>query len=468
MDTRVNSYEPQRSIALALGLAQEGHLRPAAHLLRLVNQARPDPEITALAARCLLEARDPEAARTELEIGAQQHGWDSETRFLRLVSAARAGQLAEAIEFADELSDDPDRGVDARVLLGELHLRADNLEAARHAADSALRERPDSVDALLVRAAVAGAEGDREQRLALIERARKVDPDSPRVQTALGMALLNSGRRAEGQRAVASVLAKRPGDPMATRALLGSSFRTQRERRVVLAVLFLTPLISALLDGLLPKPEESGPPPRVFIIWFWLWAAVFIAIRIFDRVRTDRSVAAIKRTAHRHAMHGQPLLPTLRPVRWILIGILAGLWVFFDLATLFMPSSDPTAIVLVVGLPGWGVLFLSVLAWRRRREQLARGEPRRFDPASCHCHTVSKLGERRASAYIRRHLVFELAVLPREVDRYRCPLLETRWLYFSGRQAIAGETGQLAVRLPSEFVPRPGRPDGDSPTGFYL
>jgi thioredoxin-like negative regulator of GroEL len=177
----------EQLVAYGLGLARAGHPRAAAYLLEMANDVRPDPGLTALAASFLLDAGDARGARERLEAGARALGWDSQTKYLRIVAAARGHQLEDAIALARELTDDPDRGADARLLLVDLLLENQDAEGARLAAEAAPREGPHSTDGLLARARVAGREGKREEQLTLLEKVRTVDPDNLSARTAHGI-----------------------------------------------------------------------------------------------------------------------------------------------------------------------------------------------------------------------------------------------------------------------------------------
>jgi tetratricopeptide (TPR) repeat protein len=458
-----------RLVALASALAQAGHVGAAAHLAGKALNERRDPELTAFAARLLLDAGDPNGASEQLEAGARVHGWGSATRYLRAVAAARLGHLEEAIAFAQDVVRDPQRGGDAQLLLVRLLLETDDVEGARRAADVALRERPDSTDHLLARAHVARRDGEMNEELALVERARRLDPDNLAVRTSHGIALLDTGARAEGQRVLARVVAQEPRDPVATKALLGSTLWFRRARSGLRAVYLLTPalfvLVALLIASLLGKPA----PPWLSSLYFGSALLMIIGIRIFVRARTDRSVSAIRRDARRRSVRGRALFPTLRPVRWLLVAIAAAVWISLaTAAAVLLPASvAESAVVLLLSLPGWGVLVASLRLWRKRRAQIARGEPRSFDPSSCQCHRVASVSGSRAKAYVERHLVFESVTDVQGITQYRCDLLGVRWLCYSEQSGLPG-TLPVALRLPGNFVPlAEGR--GDDPSiGFYL
>jgi tetratricopeptide (TPR) repeat protein len=159
---------------------------------------RPDPELTAFAARLLLDSGDPRGATNQLEAGAQVHGWDSETSYLRALAAARACRFEEAIAFARDLVTDPELGSDAELLVVHLLLETGDLEGARRAVELALQERPDSTDLLLAKARVAEREGKVDEQLAFLERAQALDPDNQAVRTWHGISWGGPRVRREG------------------------------------------------------------------------------------------------------------------------------------------------------------------------------------------------------------------------------------------------------------------------------
>jgi Flp pilus assembly protein TadD len=454
-----------------LALARAGHLRAAAYLLERANDIRPDPNLTVLTASVLLDAGDPRGARGLLEAGAAAHGWEPRTRYLRIVAATKADQADDAIGFARELAGDPDRGDDARLLLVDLLLKTGDVGGARFVAEAALRGRPDSTDCLLAQARVARCEGTTDEQLRLLERARTLDPDNLTVRRAHGIALLQTGSPMEGQRELAWVLFRRPGDPGATNALLGSSIRSRLGGLAWLAAFFLLPGICVLIAWLPGRLRGTPAPPWLLSVYFYSVLAVVIAGRIFERLRTDRSVAVIKKEAHRRLVRGRPLFPTLGPLRWLLVASLAALLIFLDLAVLIFPSTPASMAsrveTFLLGIPMWLLLGAALWLWRRRRGQIARGEPRSFDPSSCQCHRVSKVGGRRANAYVHRHLVYELSVDRGEIDRFRCDLLGIPWLWFSEQSGLRQEVLPLALRLSEDFVP-PTEATEDQRAGFYL
>jgi tetratricopeptide (TPR) repeat protein len=470
-DAYVVSEPPirRRIVALASALARAGHTGAAAHLAGKALNERRDRELTAFTARLLLDAGDPNGASEQLEAGARVHGWGSETRYVRAVAAAQLGHFEEAIGFSRELVRDPVRGGDAQLLLVHLLLDTGDVEGARRAAEVALRERPDSTDRLLARAHVARRDGEMNEQLALVERARTLDPDNLAVRTAHGIALLDTGARAEGQRELARVLALEPRDPVAAKALLGSSVRSRRARSGLRAVYLLTPplsvLVALLVAWLLGKPA----PPWLSSLYFGFALLVIIGSRILVRSRTDRSVSAIMRDARRRFIRGRPPYPTLRPVRWLLVAVVASLWISFATAAalLYPVSGSASVAALLFSVPGWAILVASLQLWRRRKAQIAREEPRSFDPASCQCHRVASVSGWRARVYVERHLAFESATDVHGVTQYRCDLLGVRWLCYSEQSHLPG-TLPAALRLQGDFVPVAEGGSDDRPIGFYL
>jgi hypothetical protein len=234
-------------------------------------------------------------------------------------------------------------------------------------------------------------------------------------------------------------------------------------------VYLLTPALSVLVAWLIASLLGKPVPHWLSSLYFGSALLVIIGIRIFVRVRTDRSVSAISKDARRRSNRGRALLPTLRPIRWLLVAIAATLWASFATvaAVLYPASGSAGAVALLFSLPGWAVLVASLRLWRRRRAQIARGEPRTFDPSSCQCHRVGWVSGSRAKAYVERHLAFESAIDVQGISQYRCDLLGVRWLYYSENSDLRG-TLPAALKLPEDFVPLAEGGSDDRPIGFYL
>lgn len=301
-----------------------------------------------------------------------------------------------------------------------------------------------------------------EEQLDLVERARTLDPDNLAVRTAYGSALLERGSRPKGQRELAWVVAKRPGD-------LGSSFRTHQGRLALLGAFFVIPGMCVLVAWLAARLQGMPAPRWLSSLWFASLIGVIIVVRIFEHLRTDRAVAKIKKDAHRQLVRGQAFMPSLRPLRWLLLAILAGLWTLFVLAAVVFTHASIAwrAATFLMSIPGWLVLLVSLRLWKRRREQIARGEPRVFDPSTCQCHRTSSVNGRRADAYVQRHLAFELSIEPKGIELYRCDLLGIHWLHFSEQSGLREHMLPAVLRLPIDFVP-PAEGVAQERTGFYL
>jgi tetratricopeptide (TPR) repeat protein len=463
--------EPSRTkrlVAFASGLARAGHFSAAAHVAGMALTERRDLDLTAFVAALSLDAGDPYGASEQLEAGARVHGWSSETKYLRVLAAARLGRFEEAVALARQLVKDPTRGQDAQLLLVHFLLETGDVVGARRAAEVARQERPSSVDPLLAQARVAEREGEMNEQLAVLERARRIDPDNIAVRTSHGMALLKAGARADGQRELARVVAEKPGDPVARNALLRSTISSQRARSGLRAVL-LTPAKTVLVVWLIASLLGRSAPHWLPSLYFGTMLLVIVGIQVFDRVRTDRSVSAIRRDARRRVVRGAARFPTLQPVRWLLVALVAGLWISFAVAAAFFnrePGST-RVVPLLLSLPGWLVFVTALWHWRRRRVQIARGEPRSFDPSSCHCRRVTSVSGSRAKAYVERHLVFEAATGVHGITEHRCDLLGVRWLCFSQPSGLPGIL-PVALRLPDDFIPPTEDNIADLPTGFYL
>jgi tetratricopeptide (TPR) repeat protein len=422
----------------------------------MANHERPDPELTNVVAGLLLQLGEPSGAREELKEGASHHGWLPSNMFLLTIADARDGQLDDALQKARELIDDPVLGADAQVLLIDLLLERGDLQAARLAAEAALRERPDATNLLLARARVAGREGMRAHQLSLIEKAVSLNSNDTAARTARGVALLEMGSRSEGQRDLAAVVAGDPSNNQARDALVGSAIRTRRGRLTLVAAFFLLPGISVFVPWLLTTIRGSRPPHWLSSAYVGALATVVLVAHLIDRLRTDRSVAVIKRDAHRGRLRGVPLLPTLRPLRWLLVATMAGLWIIFVAAgTVFDQALSPGRLIagILLEVPAAIALVFALRLWKLRRDQLSRSEPRFFNPSSCHCHKVAKVGGRRAEAYIQRHLLHELTVHRGGIERYRCELLGVRWVWFSTNSGLRSEPLPIAFRLRDDVVP---------------
>jgi hypothetical protein len=253
----------------------------------------------------LLNTNDPQGATDQLEAGARVHGWDPETRYLRALAAARAGRFQDAITVARELTRDPERGSDAELLLVHLMVETGDVDEARRAVEAGLRGHPDSTDLLLAWARIAEHEGKTDEQLAALERARALDPDNLSVRTWHGVALVGAGRRAEGQRELARVVAQEPGNPIASRALIQSTVPSRRAGLGLLAAYFLTPALAVLAAWLVASLRGGDTPSWLPSLYVGTMVLVMIGIRTFDRVRTDRHVAAIRRDAHRRPPRGR-------------------------------------------------------------------------------------------------------------------------------------------------------------------
>jgi Tfp pilus assembly protein PilF len=448
-------------------LARAGHHRAAAHLWSVADEIDHDARLTVPIASVLLDGGDPEAARAHLDAHAETHGWTPESRYLMARAAATAGDDETAIAFARELTADPAHRVDANLLLVPLLLDAGSIDAARIAADAVIDERPDWVPGLMARAHVAAREHATEEELEFIERARALAPDDPVVRTVYGVALLDRGSRAEGQRELAGVLGRQPGHPFAAHELIGSPLRSPRARRWLRAVFIGVPLLLVLIA--LAVEAFTGSSVPIGSVYVYSLVVIVLTVRAIERARTDSSVRVIKREAKRALARRGPTLPTLRPLRWLLLASFGGLWcLLFAAGAAFTTGSIGERLVdLPVSLTGGLVAAGAVRVWKRRRRQLARGEPRRFDPSACHCHRITSLGEGRATAYGRRHLTFDSVIGP-GIERYRCPLVGVLWLRFSGEGRLPSEVDPMLLRLPVDFAAPMERGRSEEPGGFYL
>lgn len=81
---------------------------------------------------------------------------------------------------------------------GKRALAGKNYKRAGELFDKALVVAPRRLDIYIVRATIFGIERKHDSAVALLERARKLAPDNVRVNTALGIALIDANRGAEG------------------------------------------------------------------------------------------------------------------------------------------------------------------------------------------------------------------------------------------------------------------------------
>jgi hypothetical protein len=275
----------------------------------MADDIDPDPRSSVQSASALLDAGDPNAARSRLEAGAREHGWTIEGRYLLARVAALSGDDDQAIGLAREVTADPVYRADANLLLVSLLSDAGDVEGARIAADAVLDDRPEWVPGLLARAHVAGREGAHEDELALIDRARMLAPDDPVVRTTYGVALLDRGSRAEGQRELAAVVGT-SGHPFAASELVGSAIRSSRARRWLFLVFTGVPILLVLI-ALAVQALTDSSFPWIGSLYFYSLLAIVVTVRTIERARTDSSVRLIKKDARRRLMRGGPRAPDL-------------------------------------------------------------------------------------------------------------------------------------------------------------
>jgi hypothetical protein len=211
-------------------------------------------------------------------------------------------------------------------------------------------------------------------------------------------------------------------------------------------------------------------PPWTASLYFGLLFGVIITVRVIERVRADRSVLAIKRAAHRRLILEGPMLPSLRPLRWLALASLSAMWTIVVLIGMMaVPGSVASRIAGfgLLGVPAGAAFGGAAWMWGRRRRQLARGEPRSFNPSSCLCGAVSVVAGRRASAYASRHLRPERYLLPDVVDEHWCDLLGIRWVRFTAGSGLRERDFPVLFRIGAEKAPQEPAPDVPG-TGFYL
>jgi tetratricopeptide (TPR) repeat protein len=286
-----------RTSAYAQALARSGHFREAAVLFELST----DPGVAGItsAARCLLMAGDPNAARESLDRVAPRWRFDGEIVRLRAEASLGAGAFEDAVAGARELTQAAPSDFGGLILLSEALLRVGEPDGALHAADRAVLVQPNAPDGYRARASAAHAMGDHDAEIEATGRALDLAPGDIAARRSLGEALVETGQRGEGQRQLAAVVAERPNDARASDALLSSSLPPRRLRWLLLALPVALPLLAA---GVAAWTTHSGD--TAWGAAFYAYAFTLIAIGVLMRRRADPMVRGIRRDVLRRARHG--------------------------------------------------------------------------------------------------------------------------------------------------------------------
>lgn len=453
-----------RTSAYAHALARSGHFREAAVLFESSTGAGA-AGIT-LAARCLLMAGDPNAARESLDRVAPRWRFDGEIVRLRAEANLGAGAFEDAVAAARELTQAAPFDFGGLILLSEALLRVGEPDGALRAADRAVLVQPNAPDGYRARASAAQAMGDHDEVIEAARRASTLAPGDMAARRLLGEALVATGQRGEGQRQLAAVVAVRPNDARASDALLNSSLPQKRFRWLLPVLVVALPLLAL---GIAAWTTHSGDAARGAA--FYVYVFTMIAISVWVRRRADPMVRDIRRDVLRRARHGD--FAAVRPFfSWALIAI-GACSMAAGVGGLVVPMQEgdarPTggllgALAFGTLIAGLGARFLQLRA--RTRAPRVRWRPRR----GCACRSFGRLTGRTAASYAKDHLVPLELVGPEAIEALRCPSLGTVWVWFPDRDGSmrGGRESGVLVRLVADAVGSNQVPEPTKGTGFDL
>jgi tetratricopeptide (TPR) repeat protein len=431
-------------------------LRAAERLIQEAEELDDDSrDLRELRAAILLDLQRPNEALDELNRAIELGGRTAHRLRLLASGYRELGDPERAVEAARNAAALSHGDPASQVLLSELELAAGNPPKAREAAEAAIRGAPQDGRGIAAIAAVEGAEGKHEEQIAHLSQAIAINPGNPRFETALGQALLDSGRRSEAVKHWVSVLARYPTYRPAAKALVDSVGKRLRSRRaaivfavaaavygldVTLALSYGTKWDDAILAALRASVIAfvlAVVVSRVIDRWRWPPGFGLMLARAFRLVDEDDPKPAVRERVSRIAL-------ILMSIVLLLVAI-GRIGTYEEVAAIVFIIVFGPAITLVVAQPR---------LVRRQLRNLARLKTVPFDPVICHCAGRTVVSGRHAIDYRARHLQPSGFDLIEGVEVLRCPVSKRSWLFFPERVGHENEV-PILMRLSMDPVADP-------------
>ncbi len=431
------------------GVLAARQLRPAERLTNAAEELDEDsPDLRELRAAILLDLKRPDEALDEVILAIELGGRTA--RRLHLLAGAYRG-LADpkrAVEAARDAAALSQGDPTSRVLLSELELAAGNLQNAREAAEAAIRAAPRDGRALAAIAAVEGEEGKHDEEIAHLNEAIAMSPGNPRLETALGRALLDSGRRREAVKQWGSVLARYPAYRPAARALVDSVGKRLRIRRAAIVFAVAAAVYGLDLTLALSYGTRWGgailAALRVSMIAFVL--AVVVS-RMIDRWRWPPGFGLMLARAYRLVDEDDPKPATRNRAFRIALGLISIALLLVAIGRIGPHQAVAAEVFIVVFGPAIALVVAQPRLVRRQLRNLTRLRKVPFDPSICHCGGRTVVSGTDAIDYRARHLHPSGVEVIEGVEVLRCPATPTPWLFFPG-ETVGHEDGvPILVRL---------------------
>lgn len=217
----------------------------AKEVLAGLKDQNSDPATMALVGIASLASGDKEGGETMIERSLELAPTNNSLRLRYAIYLTQQGQTSEAISQIQTVIENDPKLDQARLLLIQAHASANNLTAARKAAETWLEQQPDNLNALIALGNVAARSGESAKAETYFKQAAKAQPESAAPLVSLGTLALSQNKPKQAENFFIQAVKLQPDNQQALRGLTSVMDRSQ---------------ITTLMEGILQKqPEAIGP-----------------------------------------------------------------------------------------------------------------------------------------------------------------------------------------------------------------
>lgn len=230
---------------LAATRLQQRNVAGAKEVLASVKDQGSDPETLALVGIASLVSGDKESGEQMIERSLELAPQNNSLRLRYAAYLTQEGQTAKAIDqIQTVIKNDPTLD-QARLLLIQAHASADDLAAARKAAENWLKQQPDNLNAMIALGNIAARAGNPAEAETYFKKAAKADPKSAAPLVSLGTLSLSQKKPEQAETFFIRAIKLQPDNQQALRGLTSVMERSE---------------ITALMEDILKEqPDAIGP-----------------------------------------------------------------------------------------------------------------------------------------------------------------------------------------------------------------